>query len=320
MWLMLSTMSLAPTEQRADAVRRFNRFYTRRIGALGNAHLGSEFSLTDMRVLYELAHRDRPTASEIGEALGLDRGYLSRTLRHFRKRGWIDAAHGEDRRRRHLTLTAAGKKAFAPLERGARADIVTMLEPLDDEQQTRVLEAMRTIREALGDAEAAASEGRRDYTLRAHRPGDMGMIVHRHGVIYAKEFGYDERFEALVAKVVGGFIENFKPRRERCWIAERDGRFLGSVMVVEKKKSVAQLRLLIVEPTARGLGIGRRLVDEVIRFSRKAGYRRLQLWTQSELTAARNIYRAAGFRIVGHEGHESFGKKLEAEVWELALK
>ena len=283
---------------------------------------GSEFSLTEMRVLYELAHRDRPTASEIGDALGLDRGYLSRTLRAFQKRGLIHAVHGDDRRRRHLTLTDAGKKAFAPLERGARDDVVGMLEPLNDAEQQRVLAAMQRIRESFGDPAVVVDAGAKaaEYTVRSHRPGDMGMIVHRHGVIYAKEFGYDERFEALVAKVVGGFIENLKPKRERCWIAERDGRFLGSVMVVEKKKSIAQLRLLIVEPDARGMGIGRRLVDEVIRFAKKTGYKRLQLWTQSELTAARNIYRAAGFKIIGTEGHESFGKKLNAEIWELELK
>jgi DNA-binding MarR family transcriptional regulator/GNAT superfamily N-acetyltransferase len=310
---------MRPIDQRADAVRQFNRFYTRRIGALGNAHLGSPFSLTEMRVLYELAHRDNPTASEIGEALGLDRGYLSRTLRAFKKQGLVDALHGDDRRRRHLTLTAAGRKAFAPLERGARADVVALLEPLADDQQQRVLDAMQTIRTSLGDP-ASAGPSSDGVTLRSHRPGDMGMIVHRHGVIYAREFGYDERFEALVAKVVAGFIENLQPKRERCWIAERDGHFLGSVFVVAKKKSVAQLRLLIVEPDARGIGLGRRLVDEVIQFSRKAGYKRLQLWTQSELTAARKIYSAAGFRITGTEGHESFGKKLNAEIWEMDLK
>jgi DNA-binding MarR family transcriptional regulator/GNAT superfamily N-acetyltransferase len=314
-------MPPSPTNERADAVRQFNRFYTSRIGALGNAHLGSEFSLTEMRVLYELAHRDRPTATEIGQALGVDRGYLSRTLRAFRRRGWVEAVHGDDRRRRHLSLTARGRKAFAPLERGARADVVGMLEPLTDAGQLRVLDAMRTIQESLGDPAALSARGKGiDYALRSHRSGDMGMIVHRHGVIYAQEFGYDERFEALVAKVVAGFIDNLKPGRERCWVAERDGRFLGSVMVVEKKKSIAQLRLLLVEPDARGMGIGRRLVDEVIRFARKAGYKRVQLWTQSELTAARHIYRAAGFQIIGTEGHESFGKKLDAEVWELELR
>lgn len=309
---------MRPIDQRADAIRAFNRFYTRRIGALGNAHLGSDFSLTEIRVLYELAHRNAPTASEIGDALGLDRGYLSRTLNSFRKRGLIEAEHGTDRRRRHLTLTDAGKKAFAPLEKGARADVVRMLQPLSEDRQQQVLDAMQTIRSALGDPTVAPrSEG--SYALRSHRPGDMGMVVNRHGVLYAREFGYDERFEALVAKVVAGFIENFHPDRERCWIAERDGRFLGCIFVVEKKKSIAQLRLLLVEPDARGMGLGRRLVDEVIQFSRTAGYRRLQLWTQSELTSARNIYRAAGFRIIGREGHENFGKKLDAEVWELVL-
>jgi DNA-binding MarR family transcriptional regulator/GNAT superfamily N-acetyltransferase len=309
---------MRPIDHRADAVREFNRFYTRRIGALGNAHLGSDFSLSEMRVLYELAHRTAPTASEIGEALGLDRGYLSRTLRSFKKRGLVEAERGDDRRRRHLTLTEAGKRAFAPLEKGARADVVAMLQPLAEDRQQQVLAAMRTIRSALGDPTAAPTDAT-SFTLRPHRPGDMGMVVHRHGVIYAKEFGYDERFEALVAKVVAGFIENFQPKRERCWIAERDGRFLGCVFVVEKNKSTAQLRLLVVEPEARGMGLGRRLVDEVIQFSSKAGYKRLQLWTQSELTAARNIYRAAGFHIIGTEGHESFGKKLDAEVWELRL-
>jgi DNA-binding MarR family transcriptional regulator/GNAT superfamily N-acetyltransferase len=310
---------MRPIDERADAVRAFNRFYTRRIGALGNAHLGSDFSLSEMRVLYELAHRTAPTASEIGQALGLDRGYLSRTLRSFKKRGLVEAEYGDDRRRRHLTLTEAGRKAFAPLEKGARADVVRMLQPLAEDRQHQVLDAMRTIRSVLGDPTAAPA-AEPGFTLRGHRPGDMGLVVHRHGVVYAKEFGYDERFEALVAKVVAGFIENFQPSRERCWIAERDGRFLGCIFVVEKKKSIAQLRLLLVEPEARGMGLGRRLVDEVIQFSRQAGYRRLQLWTQSELTAARNIYRAAGFRIIGTEGHESFGKKLDAEVWELELK
>jgi DNA-binding MarR family transcriptional regulator/GNAT superfamily N-acetyltransferase len=315
--------STTPSEDRADAVRRFNRFYTRRIGALGDAHLGSAFSLGEMRVLYELAHRDNPTASEIGNDLGLDRGYLSRTLRAFKKRGLIETTHGADRRRRHLALTAAGKRAFAPLERDARAAVMEMMAHLSDAEQARVVAAMTTIEAALGEREGGTAphpHGEKpDYTLRRHGPGDLGMIVHRHGVIYAAEYGYDERFEALVAKVVAGFIENLDPRRERAWIAERDGRFLGSVFVVAKSKAIAQLRLLIVEPEARGMGIGRRLVQEVIRFSRKAGYRKVQLWTQSELVAARRIYAAAGFEIIGTEQHENFGKKLDAEIWERAL-
>lgn len=305
-------------EQRAETVRDFNRFYTRRIGALGEGHLGSAFSLTEVRVLYELAHRDTPTATEIGDALGIDRGHLSRMLRGFKRRGLVAGAHGSDRRRRHLTLTAAGRKAFAPLDREAREAIVAMLEPLAVNEQQRMLDAMQTIRSALGDP-SMAHPAAEPYILRQHRPGDIGWIVHRHGVIYADEYRYDERFEALVAKVVAGFIENWDPARERCWIAERSGRIIGSVFVVAKTRTIAQLRLLLVEPSARGMGLGRRLVDEVIRFSRQAGYQRVQLWTQSELRSARKIYKAAGFRIIGKEDHESFGKRLKAEVWELEL-
>jgi DNA-binding MarR family transcriptional regulator/GNAT superfamily N-acetyltransferase len=304
-------------DQRAEEVRQFNRFYTRHVGALGDAHLGSPFSLTELRVLHELAHRDRPTASEIGDALGLDRGYLSRTLRAFKRQGLIATTTGADRRQALLTLTAAGKRAFAPHQKEAHAAVVRTLEPLSDDEQRRILAAMHTIRAAFGDPELPKSA--EPFILRQHRPGDMGWIVHRHGVLYFDQFGYDERFEALVAGVVSDFIKNPKPQRERCWIAERDGEIVGTVMVVEKTKTVSQLRLLLVEPTARGLGIGRRLVQEVIDFSRRAGYKRVRLWTQSELTSARKIYKAAGFEIVGKEGHESFGRKLNAEVWELDL-
>ncbi|HXT16782.1 MAG TPA: helix-turn-helix domain-containing GNAT family N-acetyltransferase [Gemmatimonadaceae bacterium] len=303
--------------RRAEAVRDFNRFYTRRIGVLGDAHLGSPFSLTEVRVLYELAHRDMrrdaPTASQIADALGLDRGYLSRTLRAFKRRGLVTATRGDDKRQTLLALTAAGRKAFAPLDRGARDAIVEMLSPLGDAEQQRIVEAMQTIRTTL---DASNARGTETITLRTHRPGDMGWIVHRHGVLYAREYGYDERFEALVARVVAGFIDDFDPARERCWIAERDGEIVGSVFVVAKSKTIAQLRLLLVEPSARGRGLGRRLVDEVIRFARGVGYRKIRLWTQSELTSARKIYKAAGFTLVGREGHEHFGKRLEAEVWE----
>lgn len=306
--------------QRAETVRDFNRFYTSRIGALGDAHLGSAFSLTEVRVLYELAHRDHPTASEIAEALRLDPGHLSRTLRALRKRGMIAATPGTDRRRTHLALTAAGRKAFAPLDRQARDAIVELLSSLGESEQQRVIAAMETIRSAL-DTEQPATAARRapPITIRAHRSGDMGWVVYRHGVLYRQEYGYDEPFEALVARIVADFIEHLDPARERCWIAERDGEIVGSVFVVSKSKTIAKLRLLLVEPAARGLGLGRRLVDEVVRFARDVGYRKVQLWTQSELTAARRIYRAAGFRLVGKQGHEDFGKPLEAEVWELNL-
>jgi DNA-binding MarR family transcriptional regulator/GNAT superfamily N-acetyltransferase len=305
-------------DQRAESVREFNRFYTRRIGALGDAHLGSPFTLGEMRVLYELAHRENLTAAEIGETLGLDPAYLSRTLRAFKKKGLVSTKSGEDRRRTLLSLTAAGRKAFAPLEKEAHHAIVTMLQPLSSSQQEKVTSAMQAIRAAFDDR-SVVSRPSSLVSLRQHRPGDIGWIVHRHGVLYAQEYGYDERFEALVAKIVAGFIENWNPERERCWIAERDGEIVGSIFVVEKTKSIAQLRLLLVEPSARGLGLGRRLVQEVIDFSRRAGYKSVRLWTQSELVSARKIYKAAGFSIVGTEGHESFGKKLDAEVWELKL-
>jgi DNA-binding MarR family transcriptional regulator/GNAT superfamily N-acetyltransferase len=306
---------MRPIEQRAAAVREFNRFYTARIGALGDAHLGSPFSLSETRVLYELAHRGPTTATEIANTLGIDPGYLSRTLRAFKKKGYVATKPGRDRRSTILSLTAAGRKAFAPLDRGARDDVIEMLRPLDDAGQQRVLDAMRTIRSALGDSTSVDAP----IVLRDPHPGDLGWVIHRHGVIYAEEWGYDQRFEALVAKVIAGFVENWNPARDRCWIAARNGQILGSIFVVEKTKTIAQLRLLLVEPAARGLGLGRRLVDEVIAFSRQAGYKSVQLWTQSELKAARKIYKAAGFRIIGKEGHESFGKKLDAEVWELTL-
>ena len=306
-------------DQHADAVRGFNRFYTRRIGALGAAHLGSEFSLTEVRVLYELAHHERTTASDIAATLDLDRGYLSRMLRSFKRRGFITARRDrDDRRHTHLALTAAGRKAFAPLEQKANDAVVGMLSPLGDARRKRVVDAMHAIRDSLDPASEtrAASE---PYTLRSHRPGDMGWIVHRHGELYQQEYGYDERFEALVARVVADFIDNLDPQRERCWIAERHGQIVGSVFVVAKSKRVAKLRLLLVEPSARGLGIGKRLVNEVVEFSRAAGYRKVVLWTQSELVAARAIYHGAGFRCVREESHRSFGTPAVAEVWELTL-
>lgn len=309
---------MRPIEQRAETVRDFNRFYTRRIGALGEGHLGSTFSLTEVRILYELAHRDTPTATEIGDALGIDRGHLSRMLRAFKRRGLVASTHGTDRRRRHLTLTAAGRKAFAPLDREARDAIVAMLEPIGADEQRRLLEAMQTIRGSLGDPDAGHAIA--PYILRQPRPGDMGWIVHRHGVIYAEEFGYDERFEALVAKVVAGFVEHWDAARERCWIAERKGQIVGSIFVVAKTKTVAKLRLLLVEPSARGMGLGRRLVDEVIRFATQVGYKRIELWTHRELRSARKIYRATGFKLVHEEEHRLFGKPAKAETWALDLR
>src|SRR5437868_9772038 len=227
-------------EQRAEAVREFNRFYTRRIGVLGEGHLDSKFSLTEVRVLFELANRQNPTASEIAETLGLDRGYLSRTLRVFQRRGLVTTKGSPgDRRRTLLRLTAAGRRAFSPLDARARDEIVGMLQPPPVAEQRRILEAMRSIRASLGGSDASSAAGA-PYTLRSHRPGDMGWVVHRHGVLYFQEYGWDERFEALVAHVVAEFIDKFDPARERCWIAERDGEMVGSVFVVAKSKTVAK--------------------------------------------------------------------------------
>ena len=303
-------------DSRAAAVREFNRYYTRRVGALGG-HLGTAFSLTEVRVLYELAHRDAPTASEIADALDLDRGYLSRLLRSFKKRGLISATISkDDRRHAHLRLTVTGKRAFAPLDKRADADVAAMLDKLSPAEQQRVVGAMSDIRSLLAPEESTAG---RAYSIRSHRPGDMGWITYRHGVLYWKEYGWDERFEAIVARVVADFIDHFDPKREHCWVAERNGEIVGSIFVVAKTKTVAKLRLLLVEPSARGLGIGSRLVDEVIRFSRKAGYKRIELWTHPELVSARKIYKAAGFELIAEEMHELFGKPLRAETWAMAL-
>jgi DNA-binding MarR family transcriptional regulator/N-acetylglutamate synthase-like GNAT family acetyltransferase len=299
------------------AVRRFNRFYTRRIGVLERGFLKSPFSLAEVRVLYELAHRDAPTAADVARDLGLDPGYLSRLMRHLVARSLVERRpSGRDGRRQHLRLTGAGRRAFAELDRRQTAEVRHLVRAVDPAQRTRLTGAMQAIEQVLG----ATTEPAPGYLLRPPHPGDLGWVVHRHGALYAQEYGYDERFEALVAQIVADFVAHARPRRERCWIAERDGAIVGSVFLVHKSPTVAQLRLLLVEPSARGLGIGRRLVDECIRFARQAGYRRMVLWTQSELLAARHIYEAAGFHLTAREPHDSFGRRhLVAETWELTL-
>jgi DNA-binding MarR family transcriptional regulator/GNAT superfamily N-acetyltransferase len=300
-----------------SAVRRFNRFYTRQIGLLREGLYKSPFSLTEVRVLYELAHRNQPTATELGRDLGLDAGYLSRILRGFAKRGLIAKRPSEsDGRQSHLSLTAKGRRVFAPLDAASQREVAGMLKRLPPEARQHLVGAMGVIERFLG----GAPEGKTPYILRPHQPGDLGWMVYRHGVLYAQEYGYDERFEALVAKIAGEFIERFDPKRERCWIAEKDGERVGSVLLVKKSKTIAKLRVLLVEPSARGLGIGRRLVEECVRFARQVGYRKIVLWTQSELHAARRIYQAAGFRLAGKQKHDSWGRSgLVAETWELKL-
>jgi DNA-binding MarR family transcriptional regulator/GNAT superfamily N-acetyltransferase len=309
-------MVTSAVDQRIQAFRRFNRFYTQRIGVLQKGLLGSPFSLAEARVLFELAHRDRPTAAELVRELGLDAGYLSRILRGFERQGLLAReASKDDGRESHLSLTGAGREAFADLERRTQEDLRGVLAAIPRSEQARLVEAMRTIEEVLGAAEPAPPA----VVLRSPEPGDMGWVVHRHGALYAQEHGYDASFEALVAEIVAKFLRHFDPRRERCWIAEKDGEIVGSIFLVRKSATVAKLRLLLLEPQARGLGVGARLVDECVHFAREAGYRRITLWTQSHLEAARRLYEKAGFRLAGQEPHRSFGHDLVAETWNLDL-
>ncbi|QFU15402.1 bifunctional helix-turn-helix transcriptional regulator/GNAT family N-acetyltransferase [Microvirga thermotolerans] len=303
-------------DDRVAAIRRFTRFYTRRLGVLREGLLGSPFTLTEARVLYELANRSNPTAGELCQDLDLDPGYLSRILKRFEEQGLIRRERSaSDGRQQHLSLTDRGREAFAPLDRQSREQIAALLAPLPEADRDRLVSAMRFVEERLDGGAAAEAP----VVLRPHRPGDMGWIVHRHGVLYAREYGWDETFEALVAEIVAGFVRTFDPARERCWIAERDGAILGSIFIVRQSDDVAKLRLLYVEPEARGLGLGRRLVDEAIRFSRDKGYRQIALWTNDILHAARGIYAKAGFRLVSAEAHRSFGHDLVGENWVLDL-
>jgi DNA-binding MarR family transcriptional regulator/GNAT superfamily N-acetyltransferase len=311
-----------PAADPVEAVRAFNRFYTRRIGVLGEHLLDSPYSLSEMRVLYELAHRPAPSASDLCADLGFDAGYLSRILRRFERAKLIArTAAPEDRRRSLVRLTARGRAAFAPLDAKARDEVRDMLARVAAPSRPELVGAMERIQRLLnGAAPAPSTPDSAPYTLRTHRAGDMGWVVYRHGALYAEEWGYNHEFEALVARIVADFLDHVDPARERCWIAERGGEIVGSVFLVAKSKRVAKLRLLLVEPTARGLGLGRRLVDECVTFARGAGYRKITLWTQSELVAARRIYKQAGFVCVERKRHRSFGKDgLVAEIWDLAL-
>jgi DNA-binding MarR family transcriptional regulator/GNAT superfamily N-acetyltransferase len=306
----------AAAQAHIAAVRAFNRFYTRQIGLLEEGLLRSEFSLTEVRVLYELAHRDGLTAADLGRDLGLDAGYLSRILRKFEVRDLLARAPSEtDARQAILGLTPAGRAAFAPLNQASQDEIAAMLDRLSDREREDLVTAMARIRRLLGGAAAAEAPCR----LRALRPGDIGWIVHRQGLLYATEYGWDETFEALVAEIAAAFVKTYDREREACWIAERDGEIVGSVFLVRKSDEVAKLRLLYVEASARGLGIGHRLVEECIRFARQKGYRTLTLWTNDVLVAARRIYEAAGFRLVEEERHHSFGKDLVGQTWDLDL-
>ena len=303
---------------RIAAVRRFNRFYTRQVGALDEGHLHSPFSLAEVRALYELAHRESPTAADLGRDLRLDAGYLSRLVRGLERRGLVERAPSpRDGRQSLLRLTADGRTTFAQLDTKASAEVGALIAPLTDSQQRRLLDALHAIESLLG-AEPASST---PYVLRPHRPGDIGWIVHRQAVLYAQEYGWNEEYEALIARIASDFIDTFDSTRERAWIAERDGDIIGSVFVVRhpERPGVAKLRLLYVEPAARGMGLGRRLVSEVTRFARQTGYHTLSLWTNSVLVSARRLYEAEGYRLVREEAHHSFGKDLVGQTWELTL-
>ncbi|MGE5337063.1 MAG: GNAT family N-acetyltransferase [Gemmatimonadota bacterium] len=304
-------------ERDIDQMRSFNRFYTQKIGVLNESLLDSPFALTQVRVLWELSHRGDTTAGELARALNLDPGYLSRIVADFGRRGFVArTVSATDRRRQQLALTKRGRRAFAPLDRRSHAEVGALLQRLTPDERRRLLAALRTVESLLGDRAARAAP----YLLRSHRPGDIGWVIGRHGALYHQEYGWDQSFEALVAEIAAKFLRKFDPQREHCWIAERDGAPIGSVFCVAQSPRVAKLRLLLVEPAARGTGLGRALVGECIRFARGAGYHRLTLWTNDILVAARRIYEGFGFRLVKEEKHHSFGHDLVGQYWDLPLR
>lgn len=307
-----------PPASAVKAVRRFNRFLTRRVGVL-DPYLGSNLSLTDVRVLYELAHREAPVASELARDLGLDGGYLSRILRRFETAGWITrSASARDARQSVLALTPLGRDVFEPLQQRSRDEAAALLAPLPPARQQELVDAMGRI-ETLLDPALANLSGPRVAVLRDPVPGDIGWVVQQHGEIYWREYGWDSRFEALVADIAAQFVRKFQPAWERCWVAELDGERVGAVFVVRKSATTAQLRMLILSPKARGLGLGARLTDECIAFARAKGYKKMVLWTNSCLTAARGIYAKRGFKLAKSEPYEGFGQQLVGETWELKL-
>ena len=309
-------MSQNPSDREVAAVRAFNRFYTRKLGVLDQQLLKSPFSLSEARVLYELATREDLSAKEIGAELGLDAGYLSRIVQNFDESGLITRKPlPADRRQFRLGLTAKGRQAFAKLDRSTQDDIAAMLALLPRGGGNKLIGAMAEIERLLGEPGAASPEA----ILRTHRPGDMGWVVQSHGALYASEYGFDSSFEALVAEIAAKFLTSFDASRERCWIAELDGVQVGSVLLVKHSDEVAKLRLLLVDPAGRGHGLGQRLVAECVAFAQATGYRRITLWTQSNLVAARGIYQNAGFALVATEPHRSFGQSLIGETWEREL-
>jgi DNA-binding MarR family transcriptional regulator/N-acetylglutamate synthase-like GNAT family acetyltransferase len=309
-------MPAQDTERRIAAVRAFNRFYTRKLGVLDQHLSKSPFSLSEARVLYELAHRDDLSAKEIGTDLGLDPGYLSRIIESFEESSLISRNPlASDRRQYRLALTAKGRQAFARLDRNSHDEVASMLAPLSLDDGRRLTEAMATIEDLL----EGRKKERASFLLRSHRVGDIGWVVSRHGAVYAQEYGWDISFEALVAEIAAQFIRSYDASREHCWLAEVAGESVGSIFLVKGSDEIAKLRLLLVEKKARGLGVGRALVEQCVRFARESGYRKITLWTQSILLAARGIYQQADFRLIASEKHHSFGVDLVGETWELEL-
>ena len=313
--------ALSPPAALADDIasfRRFNRMYTRFIGTLQEGLLNTEYSLVEARVLYEVANRPAPKAKEIAESLGMDPGYLSRVLGKFERAGLLKRkASKQDSRYSELTLTARGKSAFQKLNALSEGQARTVLEPLPHSDRAQLIRSMRAIEEIVVQPE----RDRPAFVLRQHRAGDMGWVVCREGAAYAEEYGFDATFEALVARIVSDFLTNFDPERERCWMAEVEGESAGHIFLVKhpERADTAKLRLLFVEPGARGLGLGHALVRECVGFARSAGYRRVVLWTQSNLAAAHRVYVKAGFHLVQEEPHRSFGQELVGQTWELEL-
>jgi DNA-binding MarR family transcriptional regulator/N-acetylglutamate synthase-like GNAT family acetyltransferase len=303
--------------QRVHAIRHFNRFYTRRIGVLQDQFLQSEYSLTEVRVLFELSRAERSTSRDIAVALDLDPGYLSRILRHFQRAGLLQRATSpQDRREVLLSLSAAGRRIIGELDARSTAAIGDLLRGLPEGEQQRLLGAMRTIEELLD----RPGEPRLPYVLRPLHAGDAGWVLQRHGALYAEAYGWNERFEALVGRILSDFLLEHDSRRERGWIAEREGQNVGCVFLVRKTDRVAKLRMLLVEPSARNLGIGTRLVAEVITFARQAGYHRLTLWTNDVLVDARRIYERAGFQLADTEKNDEFGRPTVSQNWDLDLR
>jgi DNA-binding MarR family transcriptional regulator/N-acetylglutamate synthase-like GNAT family acetyltransferase len=300
-----------------DLIRGFNRLYTRQLGLLDRGLLGSEFTLTEARVLYELTNHET-TATAIARELAIDLGYLSRLLKKFERRRYVKRTRSPvDARQSRLQLTEKGRTVFDPLDRAAREQIAAMIDPMTPDQRFELLGAMQSIQRLLQPG--SEKRGGKPYIIRPPRIGDLGWITHRQGVLYSQEYGWDGTYEALVAEILANFVKNFDPKRERGWVAERDSVTVGCVFVVRASDEVAKLRLLYVEPAARGLGLGRRLVHDCIDFARAKGYRTLTLWTNDVLVSARHIYEAAGFQLTREERHHSFGKDLLGQTWDLAL-